>query len=124
MEDSNKNVVVCLHKNFVREHISYIDRTTGEKREFNQARIPHGTFIDGVDYGGWEFTAAVVSPSALRGESWRDISLLADRKLFLRRSVTLLYCVKLEFDFPAERSAVGRTQLLSRGIAASLLRSR
>jgi hypothetical protein len=87
MEAARKNVVVCLHENFVREHISYIDRTSGERREFNQARIPHGTIIDGVDYGGWEFTAAGISPSALRGERWRDISLPADHKLSLRHSV-------------------------------------
>ncbi|WP_195837807.1 hypothetical protein [Olsenella porci] len=40
-------VVVTLHENFVREHIRYTDRRTGEEREFNQARVPSGTVVGG-----------------------------------------------------------------------------
>ena len=80
-------VVVTLHENFVREHIRYTDRRTGEEREFNQARVPSGTVVGGTDYGGWEFTPLSVGPSALRGERWRDLPLPADRQVLLRRSV-------------------------------------
>lgn len=88
MEGENSGrVVVTLHQNYVREHIRYTDRETGEVREFNQARVPAGTIVGGVDYGGWEFTPLSVEPSALRGESWRDLPLSADKAVLLRRSV-------------------------------------
>ena len=82
-----ERVIVTLHRNYVREHIRYTDRETGEEREFNQARVPAGTVIGGVDYGGWEFSPLFVRPSALRGEDWKDLPLLADREVWLRRSV-------------------------------------
>lgn len=88
MEGENGGrVVITLHQNFVREHIRYTDRETGEEREFNQARVPSGTVVGGVDYGGWEFTPLSVEPSVLRGESWRDLPLSAGRQVLLRRSV-------------------------------------
>ncbi len=82
-----KTVYLSLHENFVRENIAYTDRATGEERTFNQVRLPAGTIVDGVDVGGYEFSPLFVNPSKYRGEHWRDIPLIADRELWLRKSV-------------------------------------
>lgn len=82
-----RNVYISLHEAFVREGIQYTDKSTGEQRSFNVARLPPDTVIDGRDVGGYEFSPLYVNPSRFRGEHWRDIPLLADRKVRLSRSV-------------------------------------
>ena len=82
-----KNVYITLHKSFVHENIKYTDRSTGEQKSFNVARLPSDTVIDGRDVGGCEFSPLYVNPSRFRGENWRDIPLLADREVQLRRDV-------------------------------------
>lgn len=82
-----KNVYISLHKNFVRENIAYTDKKTGEQKSFNQVRLPAGTVIDGKDVGGYEFSPLYVNESRFRGENWRDIPLLADREVWLQKSV-------------------------------------
>ena len=82
-----KNVYISLHKSFVHEDIKYIDKKTGEEKAFNVARLPKDTVIDGKDVGGFEFSPLYVNPSKFRGENWRDIPLLADREVQLRRDV-------------------------------------
>ena len=82
-----RNVYISLHEAFVREGIQYTDKSTGEQRSFNVARLPPDTVIDGRDVGGYEFSPLYVNPSRFRGEHWRDIPLLADREVRLSRSV-------------------------------------
>ena len=82
-----RNVYISLHEAFVREGIQYADKSTGEQRSFNVARLPPDTVIDGWDVGGYEFSPLYVNPSRFRGEHWRDIPLLADREVRLSRSV-------------------------------------
>lgn len=82
-----KNVYISLHEAFVREGIQYTDRSTGEQRSFNVARLPPDTVIGGRDVGGYEFSPLYVNPSRFRGEHWRDVPLLADREVRLSRSV-------------------------------------
>ena len=69
-----KNTYLTLHKNFVRTDIEYTDRVTGEVRTFNSVTLPKGTVIDGVDV-------------SYRGENYRDIPLLTDREVWLKKSV-------------------------------------
>lgn len=82
-----KNVYISLHKSFIHENIAYTDKKTGEEKTFNVARLPKDTVIDGKDVGGFEFSPRYVNPSKFRGENWRDIPLLADREVQLRRDV-------------------------------------
>lgn len=82
-----RNVYLTLHENFVHEDIAYTDRATGERRTFNQVRLPAGTVIDGCDVGGYEFSPLFVDASRFKGPEWRDIPLLADRKVRIKRSV-------------------------------------
>lgn len=82
-----KNVYLSFHKNFVREAIPYTDKRTGEQRTFNQVTIPNGTVIDGRDMGGYEFSPLYVNPSRFRGEDWRDVPLIAEREVWLQKSV-------------------------------------
>lgn len=82
-----KNVYISLHKSFIHEGIKYTDRKTGEEKAFNVVRLPKDTVIDGKDVGGFEFSPLYVNPSKFRGENWRDIPLLADREVQLRRDV-------------------------------------
>lgn len=82
-----KNVYISLHKLYVREGIEYVDKATGEKKTFNMATIPKGTVIDGKDVGGYQFSPLYINPSRFKGEDWRDIPLLADREVWLQRSV-------------------------------------
>lgn len=88
METSKpKNVYLSFHKNCVRENIEYTDRLTGEKKTFNQVRLPSGTIIDGKDLGGYEFSPLFVNMSRFRGTDWRDIPLLPDREVWLQKSI-------------------------------------
>ena len=84
---TKKNVYISLHEGFVREGIKYNDKQTGEEKSFNCVTLPKGTVIDGKDVGGYEFSPLYVNPSKFRGEHWRDIPLLADREVWLQRSV-------------------------------------
>lgn len=86
-ENGKERVYLTLHQNFVRENIPYTDRKTGERRTFNQVTLPAGTVVDGEDLGGWQFSPLFVDPSKYKGESWRDIPLIADREVWLRRAV-------------------------------------
>lgn len=85
--NTKKNVYISLHEGFVREGIKYNDRQTGEEKSFNRVTLPKGTVIDGRDVGGYEFSPLYVNPSKFRGEHWRDIPLLADREVWLQKSV-------------------------------------
>ena len=82
-----KNVYISLHEGFVREGIKYTDKQTGEEKSFNRVTLPKGTVIDGKDMGGYEFSPLYVNASRFRGEHWRDIPLLADREVWLQKSV-------------------------------------
>lgn len=82
-----KNVYLSFHKNFVREGIPYVDKNTGRNKTFNQVTIPSGTIIDGKDMGGYEFSPLYVNESRFRGQDWRDIPLLADREVWLQKSI-------------------------------------
>lgn len=82
-----KNVYLSLHKNFVRQDIEYADRKTGEIRKFNSVTLPKGTVIDGVDVSYYEFSPMFVNDSRFKGENFRDIPLLADKEVLLKRSV-------------------------------------
>lgn len=85
MEDNKKNVYVTLHKNFVRENIEYPDRKTGETKTFNSVTLPKGTVIDGVVVSYYQFTPLFVNPSRFKGENFRDIPLLADKEVWLKK---------------------------------------
>lgn len=82
-----KNTYLTLHKNFVRTDIEYADRVTGEVRTFNSVTLPKGTVIDGVDVSYYQFSPMFVNESRYRGENYRDIPLLADREVWLKKSV-------------------------------------
>ena len=72
---------------FVREGIEYTDRATGEARTFNSATLPKGTVVDGMDVGGYEFSPMFVNESRFKGADFRDIPLLANREVWLRKTV-------------------------------------
>lgn len=82
-----KNTYLTLHKNFVRTDIEYTDRATGEVRTFNSVTLPKGTVIDGVDVSYYQFSPMFVNESRYRGENYRDIPLLTDREVWLKKSV-------------------------------------
>ena len=82
-----KNTYLTLHKNFVRTDIEYADRVTGESRTFNSVTLPKGTVIDGVDVSYYQFSPMFVNESRFRGENYRDIPLLTDREVWLKKSV-------------------------------------
>lgn len=82
-----KNTYLTLHKNFVRTDIEYTDRVTGESRTFNSVTLPKGTVIDGVDVSYYQFSPMFVNDSRYRGENYRDIPLLTDREVWLKKSV-------------------------------------
>ena len=86
MEDK-KNVYITLHKNFVREGIEYTDRKTGETRTFNSATLPRGTIVDGQDVSYCQFSPLFVNPSRFKGENFRDIPLLANKEVWLTKSL-------------------------------------
>lgn len=82
-----KNTYLTLHKNFVRTDIEYTDRVTGEVRTFNSVTLPKGTVIDGVDVSYYQFSPMFVNESRYRGENYRDIPLLTDSEVWLKKSV-------------------------------------
>ena len=82
-----KNTYLTLHKNFVRTDIEYTDRVTGEVRTFNSVTLPKGTVIAGVDVSYYQFSPMFVNESRYRGENYRDIPLLTDREVWLKKSV-------------------------------------
>lgn len=86
MPNESKSVYVTLHKNFVREGISYTDRETGEQRTFNSVTMPKGTSIDGRDVSFFEFSPLYVNESR-KGEDYRDIPLLKGREVWLQKTV-------------------------------------
>lgn len=86
-QERPKNTYVTLHKNFVREDIAYTDKATGEERTFNSATLPKGTVIDGQDVSYYQFSPLFVNESRYRGDDYRDIPLLTDREVWLRKSV-------------------------------------
>lgn len=85
--EERKKVYLSLHKSFVREGIEYTDRATGEARTFNSVTLPKGTVVDGVDVGGYEFSPLFVNESRFKGADFRDIPLLANREVWLRKTV-------------------------------------
>ncbi len=87
MPEKKKNTYLTLHKNFVRTDIEYTDRVTGEVRTFNSVTLPKGTVIDGVDVSYYQFSPMFVNESRYRGEDYRDIPLLTDREVWLKKSV-------------------------------------
>lgn len=87
MPEEKKNVYISLHKNFVREDIEYTDKNTGEPKTFNSVTLPKGTVIDGTDVSYYQFSPLFVNESKYRGENYRDIPLLANREVWLQRSV-------------------------------------
>ena len=86
-EGEREKVYLTFHRSFVREHIGYTDALTGEERTFNVVTVPPGTVIDGRDMGGWEFSPLFVNESRFKGEEFRDIPLLADKEVWLKRTV-------------------------------------
>lgn len=82
-----KNTYLTLHKNFVRTDIEYTDRETGEVRTFNSVTLPKGTVVDGVDVSYYRFSPMFVNESRYRGENYRDIPLLTDSEVWLKKSV-------------------------------------
>lgn len=82
-----KNTYLTLHKNFVRTDIEYTDRVTGESRTFNSVTLPKGTVIDGVDVSYYQFSPMFVNDSRYHGENYRDIPLLTDREVWLKKSM-------------------------------------
>ena len=84
-QETPKNTYVTLHKNFVRTDIEHTDRRTGETRTFNSVTLPKGTVIDGHDVSYYQFTPLFVNPSRFKGENFRDIPLLADKEVWLKK---------------------------------------
>ena len=84
-QETPKNTYVTLHKNFVRTDIEYTDRRTGERKTFNSVTLPKGTVIDGHDVSYYQFTPLFVNPSRFKGENFRDIPLLADKEVWLKK---------------------------------------
>lgn len=82
-----RNTYLTLHKNFVRTDIECTDRVTGEVRTFNSVTLPKGTVIDGVDVSYYQFSPMFVNESRYRGENYRDIPLLTDSEVWLKKSV-------------------------------------
>lgn len=88
-----KNVYLTLHENFVREGIAYTDRATGERKTFNQVRLPAGTVIDGRDVGGYEFSPLFVDASRFKGPEgatsrfWRTARCGSGGRCSTRRAV-------------------------------------
>ena len=88
MEDNaKKNVYLTLHRKFVHEDIPYTDRKTSEEKTFHSVTLPKGTVIDGVDVSYYQFSPMFVNPSRFKGENFRDMPLLADREVWLKKSV-------------------------------------
>ena len=88
MEDNaKKNVYLTLHRKFVHEDIPYTDKKTGEEKTFHSVTLPKGTVIDGVDVSYYQFSPMFVNPSRFKGENFRDMPLLADREVWLKKGL-------------------------------------
>ena len=85
--EEKKNVYITIHKSFVREQIPYVDQKTGQERTFNKVVLPKGTAIDGQDVSYFEFSPLFVNPSKYKGESFRDIPLLAHKEVWLKKDL-------------------------------------
>lgn len=85
--ENRKNTYLTFHKNFVRTDIEYADKETGEAKTFNQVTLPKGTVIDGKDMGGYQFSPLFVNESRYRGDNYRDVPVLTNRELWLRKSM-------------------------------------
>lgn len=85
--ETRKNTYLTFHKNFVRTDIEYADKQTGEMKTFNQVTLPKGTVIDGKDMGGYQFSPLFVNESRYRGDNYRDVPVLTNRELWLRKSM-------------------------------------
>lgn len=86
MEDK-KNVYITVHKSFVREGIEYFDKKTGQMGKFNSVTLPRDTVLDGMDLSFYQFSPLFVNESRFKGEDFRDIPLLADKEVWLKRTV-------------------------------------
>lgn len=86
MEDK-KNVYITVHKSFVREGIEYFDKKTGQTGKFNSVTLPRDTVMDGMDLSFYQFSPLFVNESRFKGEDFRDIPLLADKEVWLKRTV-------------------------------------
>lgn len=88
MEDNaKKNVYLTLHRKFVHENIPYTDRNTGEEKTFHSVTLPKGTVVDGVDVSHYQFSPMFVNPSRFKGENFRDMPLLAEREIWLKKGL-------------------------------------
>lgn len=85
--EEKKNVYLTVHHKFVHENIPYVDRNTGEEKTFHSVTLPKGTVIDGVDVSYYQFSPMFVNPSRFKGENFRDIPLLAEREVWLKKGV-------------------------------------
>lgn len=85
--EEKKNVYITIHKSFVREQIPYVDQKTGQERTFNKVVLPKGTTIDGQDMSYFEFSPLFVNPSKYKGENFRDIPLLANKEVWLKKDL-------------------------------------
>ena len=85
--EEKKNVYITIHKSFVREQIPYVDQKTGQERTFNKVVLPKGTTIDGQDVSYFEFSPLFVNPSKYKGENFRDIPLLANKEVWLKKDL-------------------------------------
>ena len=86
-DTEKKNVYLTLHHKFVHENIPYVDRNTGEEKTFNSVTLPKGTVIDGVDVSYYQFSPMFVNPSKYKGENYRDMPLLAERGVWLKKGL-------------------------------------
>ena len=86
MEDK-KNVYITVHKSFVREGIEYFDKKAGQMGKFNSVTLPRDTVMDGMDLSFYQFSPLFVNESRFKGEDFRDIPLLADKEVWLKRTV-------------------------------------
>lgn len=85
--EEKKNVYLTVHHKFVHENIPYIDKKSGEEKTFHSVTLPKGTVIDGVDVSYYQFSPMFVNPSRFKGENFRDIPLLAEREVWLKKGL-------------------------------------
>lgn len=85
--EEKKNVYITVHKSFVREGIEYFDKKTGQMGKFNSVTLPRDTVMDGMDLSFYQFSPLFVNESRFKGEDFRDIPLLADKEVWLKRTV-------------------------------------
>lgn len=85
--EEKKNVYITVHKSFVREGIEYFDKKTGQMGKFNSVTLPRDTVMDGMDLSFYQFSPLFVNESRFKGEDFRDIPLLSDKEVWLKRTV-------------------------------------